>query len=144
VQISQLLRHKGREVATIVGSESVRTALGLLAEKGIGALVVSSDGRHVEGIVSERDVARGLHEHGAGLLAEPVSSLMTAEVHTCPPTASVHDLAQTMTDHRVRHVPVVDDEDLLIGIVSIGDVVKARLDELEAEQRHMVDYIQNV
>jgi CBS domain-containing protein len=144
VQISQLLRHKGREVATIVGSESVRTALGLLAEKGIGALVVSADGRHVEGIVSERDVARGLHEHGAGLLAEPVSSLMTAEVHTCPLTASVHDLAQTMTHHRVRHVPVVDDDGLLIGIVSIGDVVKARLDELEAEQRHMVDYIQNV
>ena len=143
MQISQLLRHKGREVATIAGSESVRTALGLLAEKGIGALVVSADGRHVEGIVSERDVARGLHEHGAGLLAEPVSSVMTAEVHTCPPTASVHDLAQTMTDHRVRHVPVVDD-DVLIGIVSIGDVVKARLDELEAEQRHMVDYIQNV
>jgi CBS domain-containing protein len=144
VQISQLLRHKGREVATIVGSESVRTALGLLAEKGIGALVVSADGRHVDGIVSERDVARGLHEHGAGLLAEPVSSLMTAEVHTCPLTASVHDLAQTMTHHRVRHVPVVDDDGLLIGIVSIGDVVKARLDELEAEQRHMVDYIQNV
>ena len=144
MQISQLLRHKGREVATIVGSESVRTALGLLAEKGIGALVVSADGRHVEGIVSERDVARGLHEHGAGLLAEPVSSLMTAQVHTCPPTASVHDLAQTMTHHRVRHVPVVDDDGALIGIVSIGDVVKARLDELESEQRHMVEYIQNV
>jgi CBS domain-containing protein len=144
VQISQLLRHKGREVATIAASESVRTALGVLAEKGIGALVVSSDGRHVEGIVSERDVARGLHEHGAGLLAEPVSSLMTAQVHTCRPSASVHDLAQTMTDHRVRHVPVVDDDGALIGIVSIGDVVKARLDELESEQRHMVEYIQNV
>ena len=144
MQISQLLRHKGREVATIDGSESVRTALGVLAEKGIGALVVSSDGRHVDGIVSERDVARGLHSHGAGLLAEPVSSLMTAQVHTCTPASSVHDLAQTMTDHRVRHVPVVDDDGVLVGIVSIGDVVKARLDELEAEQRHMVDYIQNV
>ena len=144
MQISQLLRHKGREVATIDGSESVRTALGVLAEKGIGALVVSSDGRHVDGIVSERDVARGLHSHGAGLLAEPVSSLMTAQVHTCTPASSVHDLAQTMTDHRVRHVPVIDDDGALIGIVSIGDVVKARLDELEAEQRHMVDYIQNV
>lgn len=143
MQISQLLRHKGREVATIAASESVRTALGLLAEKGIGALVVSTDGRHVEGIVSERDVARGLHEHGAALLAEPVSSLMTAQVHTCQPTASVHDLAQTMTDHRVRHVPVVGDDGVLLGIVSIGDVVKARLDELESEQRHMVDYIQN-
>ena len=143
MQISQLLRHKGREVATIPGPESVRTALGLLAEKGIGALVVSTDGRHVEGIVSERDVARGLHEHGAGLLAEPVSTLMTAQVHTCRPSSSVHDLARTMTDHRVRHVPVVDDDGVLIGIVSIGDVVKARLDELESEQRHMVEYIQN-
>ena len=144
MQISQLLRHKGREVATIAASESVRTALGMLAEKGIGALVVSSDGQHVEGIVSERDVARGLHDHGAGLLAEPVSSLMTAQVHTCPPQASVHELAQTMTDHRVRHVPVVDEDGALVGIVSIGDVVKARLDELEAEQKHMVEYIQNV
>ena len=143
MQISQLLRHKGREVATITASESVRAAIGLLAEKGIGALVVSPDGRHVEGIVSERDVARGLHDHGAGLLAEPVSSLMTAQVHTCPPTASVHDLARTMTDHRVRHVPVVDDDGALLGIVSIGDVVKARLDELEDEQKHMVDYIQH-
>ncbi len=144
MQISQLLRHKGSDVATIAASESVRTALGLLAEKGIGALVVSSDGQHVEGIVSERDVARGLHDHGAGLLAEPVSSVMTAQVHTCPPQASVHDLAQTMTDHRVRHVPVVGEDGALVGIVSIGDVVKARLDELEAEQKHMVEYIQNV
>ncbi len=143
MQISQLLRHKGREVATIDGAESVRTALALLAEKGIGALVVSSDGRRIDGIVSERDVARGLHEHGAALLAEPVSSLMTAKVHTCHPDASVHDLAQTMTDHRVRHVPVLDDDDALIGIVSIGDVVKARLDELEDEKKHMVEYIQH-
>jgi CBS domain-containing protein len=142
VQISQLLRHKGHDVATIDGSESVRAALALLAERGVGALVVSSDGRRVEGIVSERDVARGLHEHGASLLTEPVSSLMTAEVHTCPPGARVTDLAQTMTDHRVRHVPVVDDEGLLVGIVSIGDVVKARLDELEAERKQLVDYIQ--
>jgi CBS domain-containing protein len=141
VQISQLLRRKGHEVATIDGSESVRAALGLLAEKGIGALVVSADGRRIDGIVSERDVARGLHERGAGLLAEPVSSVMTAQVHTCPPEASVHDLAQTMTDHRVRHVPVVENGEL-IGIVSIGDVVKARLDELEEERKHMVDYIQ--
>jgi CBS domain-containing protein len=141
VQISQLLRHKGREVATIDSSESVRAALGLLADKGIGALVVSSDGRRIDGILSERDVARGLHERGAGLLAEPVSSVMTAQVHTCSPNMSVHDLARTMTDKRVRHVPVVED-DVLIGIVSIGDVVKARLDELEEERRQLVDYIQ--
>jgi CBS domain-containing protein len=141
VQISRLIRRKGHEVATIDGAETVRTALGLLAEHGIGALVVSSDGRHVDGIVSERDVARGLHERGAGLLAEPVSSVMTAQVHTCPPEASVHDLAKTMTEHRVRHVPVVQDGEL-VGIVSIGDVVKARLDELEDERKQLVDYIQ--
>jgi CBS domain-containing protein len=141
VQISQLLRHKDGDVATIAGTESVRTALGVLAERGIGALVVSSDGRRIDGIVSERDVARGLHIRGAGLLAEPVSSVMTATVHTCTPGESVHDLARTMTDHRVRHVPVVDDG-VLIGIVSIGDVVKARLDELEEERKQLVDYIQ--
>ena len=141
MQISQLLRHKGREVATIDGAESVRTALGLLADKGIGAIVVSSDGRHIDGIMSERDIARGLHTHGAGLLAEPVSSVMTAQVHTCEPQMSVHDLARTMTDHRVRHVPVVEDG-ALVGIVSIGDIVKARLDELEEERKQLMDYIQ--
>ncbi|MBN1094997.1 CBS domain-containing protein [Blastococcus sp. TML/C7B] len=141
MQISHLLRRKDPVVATIDGSDSVRSALALLAAKGIGALVVSSDGRHVDGIISERDVARGLHERGAGLLAEPVSSVMTTEVHVCPPDASVDGLARTMTDHRVRHVPVVAD-DVLVGIVSIGDVVKARLDELEEERRQLVDYIQ--
>ena len=113
----------------------------MLAEKGIGALVVSSDGRRIDGILSERDVARGLHSHGAGLLAEPVSSVMTAQVHTCEPQMSVHDLARTMTDHRVRHVPVVEDG-ALVGIVSIGDIVKARLDELEEERKQLMDYIQ--
>jgi CBS domain-containing protein len=143
VQISQILRRKGHEVATVDADESVRDALALLAGHGVGALVVSADGQRIDGIISERDIARGLHEHGAALLAHPVSSVMTAEVHTCPPTASVHDLAQTMTDHRVRHVPVVDGE-RLVGIVSIGDVVKARLDELEAERAQLVDYIQTV
>ena len=141
MQISHVLRTKGRAVATIDGSDSVGSALALMAEKGIGALVVSSDGRRVDGIVSERDVARGLHERGAGLLADPVSSVMTTQVHVCPPDASVDSLARTMTDHRVRHVPVVA-EGVLVGIVSIGDVVKARLDELEEERRQLVDYIQ--
>jgi CBS domain-containing protein len=143
VQISQVLRRKGHDVVTVEGSESVRGAIALLVQHRIGALVVSADGRRIEGILSERDIARGLHERGAGLLADPVSSVMTAEVHTCIPTAGVHELAQTMTDRRVRHVPVVDGDEL-IGIVSIGDVVKARLDELEDERRQLVDYIQTV
>jgi CBS domain-containing protein len=86
-------------------------------------------------------VARGLHERGAALLADSVSSVMTAQVHTCSSDANVHSLARMMTDHRVRHVPVVDDG-VLVGIVSIGDVVKARLDELEEERKQLVDYIQ--
>ena len=141
MQISQVLRHKGSEVATVEAGESVRAALALLARYGVGALVVSADGQRIDGIVSERDIARGLHEHGAALLAEPVSSVMTAEVQTCVPGASVHELARQMTDHRVRHVPVVVG-DRLVGIVSIGDVVKARLDELETERAQLVDYIQ--
>ena len=143
MQIGQVLRHKGHEVATIDGSRSVRDALAELTERGIGALVVSGDGRRIDGILSERDIARGLHERGAGLLGDPVSSVMTADVHTCVPGASVPDLARLMTDQRVRHVPVVEDG-ALVGIVSIGDVVKARLDELEEERRRLVDYIQTV
>jgi len=142
VEIGQLLRSKGHDVATIEGSRSVRDALAVLAEQGIGALVVSADGRAIDGIVSERDVARGLHDRGAGLLGDPISSVMTAEVHTCTPHVQLTDLARLMTDERVRHVPVVDG-DALVGIVSIGDVVKARLDELEEERRQLVDYIQN-
>ena len=141
MESGQLLRHKGPEVATIDGSRSVRDALALLADRRIGALVVSSDGRRIDGILSERDVARGLHSRGAGLLGDPVASVMTAEVHTCVPGAGVQDLAQLMTDQRIRHVPVVEDGEL-VGIISIGDVVKARLDELEDERRRLVDYIQ--
>ena len=141
MQIGQLLRRKGHDVVTVAGSENVRGALALLAQHGIGALVVSDDGQRIDGILSERDIARGLHERGAGVIDEPVTAVMTAEVHTCVPTAGVHDLAQMMTDRRIRHVPVVDGDEL-IGIVSIGDVVKARLDELEDERRQLVDYIQ--
>jgi CBS domain-containing protein len=141
MQIGQLLRRKGSQVATIDGGRDVRTALAMLADHGVGALVVSGDGRRIDGILSERDIARGLHERGAELLTQPVSGVMTGEVHTCVPGATVTDLAQLMTDQRVRHVPVVDDG-ALVGIVSIGDVVKARLDELETERRQLVDYIQ--
>jgi CBS domain-containing protein len=141
MHIRQLLRRKGADVATVGADARLRTALALLAEHGVGALVVSADGRRVDGIVSERDIVRALHQRGAELLADPVSSVMTAQVHTCVPAAGVEELARTMTEHRVRHVPVVDDG-VLVGIVSIGDVVKARLDELEEERAQLVGYIQ--
>ena len=143
MQIAQLLRRKGQKVATVDREATVAAVLALLAERGIGALVVSPDGETIDGIVTERDVVRALPERGAALLEEPVSAVMTAEVRTCVPTASVHDLARTMTDHRIRHVPVVADGQM-VGIVSIGDVVKARLDELEQERAQLVDYIQTV
>lgn len=143
MRIDDVLRHKAGSgsVATVSGELSVQEALARLAEWNVGALVVSADGRGVEGIFSERDVARGLHDRGAGLLSDPVSSLMTTVVHTCTPHTTVVDLARLMTEHRVRHVPVLE-AGQLAGIVSIGDVVKARLDELETEREQLVGYIQ--
>ncbi|MGY1747475.1 CBS domain-containing protein [Blastococcus sp. SYSU D00695] len=143
MQIAQVLSHKGPQVATVQSDATVAEALRLLAEHGIGALVVSPDGRSIAGIVTERDVVRALPTRGAALLDDPVSAVMTAEVRTCVPGASVHELARTMTEHRIRHVPVVEDG-RMVGIVSIGDVVKARLDELEQERAQLVDYIQTV
>jgi CBS domain-containing protein len=143
VRINDVLRHKmdTGPVATVSGAATIHEAVALLVERNVGALVVTTDGQRVEGVISERDVARGLHARGAQLLTDRVDSMMTAQVHTCTPTTSVDDLARLMTEHRVRHVPVVVD-DRLTAIVSIGDVVKARLDELETEREQLVGYIQ--
>jgi len=140
MRISEVLRRKGGEVATIEPEATVRHLLTLLAERNIGAVVVSTDGTTIEGIVSERDIVRRLGEQGAGLLDQPVSSIMTATVRTCAPGDRVEDLRATMTEHRIRHVPVVRDG-RLAGIVSIGDVVKSAIAELESEREQLVDYI---
>jgi CBS domain-containing protein len=141
MRISDILRSKGASVSTVAPDATVRELLSMLAEKNIGALVVSEDGETIGGIVSERDVVRQLHEHGAELLVAPVSSIMTAEVLTCAPEDNVDDLRPTMTDHRIRHMPVVRDGKL-VGIVSIGDVVKSTISALEDEREHLVGYIQ--
>jgi CBS domain-containing protein len=140
MRISEILRTKGEDVATIEPDAKVRRLLALLAEHNIGAVVVSADGSTIDGIASERDVVRRLNERGAGLLDEPVSSIMTATVRTCEPGDKVEDLRATMTEHRIRHVPVVRDG-RLAGIVSIGDVVKSAIAELETEREQLVDYI---
>jgi CBS domain-containing protein len=140
MRISEILRRKGGEVATIEPDATVRRLLALLAEHNIGAVVVSTDGTTIEGIASERDVVRRLNDRGAGLLDEPVSSIMTATVRTCEPGDNVEGLRATMTEHRIRHVPVVRDGKL-VGIVSIGDVVKSAIAELETEREQLVDYI---
>ena len=140
MRISDVIRRKGAEVVTIKPDDTVRQLLDLLAQHRIGALVVSPDGRAVAGIVSERDVVRHLRSAGADVLDSPVAQIMTAEVTTCGPDDGVEHLMRLMTDQRVRHIPVVIDG-VLHGIVSIGDVVKHRIDELQSERDQLVGYI---
>jgi CBS domain-containing protein len=140
MRISDVIRAKGNAVVTVEPQMDVRTLLGVLAEHGIGAVVVSSDGTTVEGIVSERDIVRALADRGATVISEPVSAIMTGDVKTCPPDAPVVDLMRTMTEGRFRHVPVVSGGKLA-GIVSIGDIVKNRVGELEIERDSLSRYI---
>jgi CBS domain-containing protein len=141
MRISDVVRRKGDQVVTVRPDESVERLLELLHEHRIGALVVSGDGNRIDGIVSERDIVRRLHSDGAAVLIGPISAIMTADVTTCDPDVALEDLARTMTDQRIRHVPVVVDG-RLHGIVSIGDIVKHRIDELQAERDQLVGYIQ--
>ncbi len=138
--IVTVLRAKGDFVATIPPTATVRDLLGLLAEQRIGAAVVTADDA-IAGIVSERDVVRRLADDDGALLDRQVAEIMTADVVTCSKETSVEDLARTMTDRRIRHVPVVDADGALVGIVSIGDVVKSRISELEGERDDLVGYI---
>jgi CBS domain-containing protein len=139
MRIADVLRNKGAAVATITPETSVFGLLNELAVHNIGAMVVvSSDG--LVGIVSERDVVRKLHEHGAELLKLPVKAIMTTFVATCSPHDTVDHLTALMTTKRVRHIPVLEN-DRLVGIVSIGDIVKQRMEELESEHRALQDYI---
>lgn len=139
MRIADVLSNKGAAVATIAPETTVSQLLASLAALNIGAMVVVGvDG--LAGIVSERDVVRELHKRGGGLLGQPVSEIMTTVLATCTPRDTVDHLVVLMTQNRVRHVPVLDDG-RLAGIVSIGDVVKTRMEELETEQQRLQDYI---
>lgn len=139
MRIADVLRGKGDAVVTINPDATVAELLAGLAEHNIGAMVVAGpDG--LKGIVSERDVVRQLHAHGASLLSQPVETIMTSMVSTCSKSDTVDSLTLLMTEHRVRHVPVLEDGNL-IGIVSIGDVVKTRMEELESEHEQLQSYI---
>jgi CBS domain-containing protein len=127
-------------VATISQERSVVDAIALLKERGIGALVVTGATPPLVGIFSERDVVRALATNGEETLHQNVAELMSREVSVCSESTGLNDLMTMMTDRRIRHVPVVDD-DRLSGLVSIGDVVKARLEELEHEKRDLLDYV---
>ncbi|MGH3509230.1 MAG: CBS domain-containing protein [Nocardioidaceae bacterium] len=129
-----------QDVITITPDATVRELVDRLAEHNVGALIVSNDGTRVDGIVSERDVVRRLHDDES-VLDSPVSAIMTAEVHTCETSHTALDLMQLMTEHRFRHVPVVEPDGALIGIISIGDVVKSRMSELEFERDQLDSYV---
>ncbi|MDA8265312.1 MAG: CBS domain-containing protein [Actinomycetota bacterium] len=140
MKISTLLQAKGTSVFTISPDASVAEAVGSLGEHNIGALVVSTDGRVVNGIMSERDVVRAVGRLGSAALAAPVSAIMSVEVRTTSRDDTVESLMMTMTQHRIRHVPVLENGELA-GMVSIGDVVKNRMEELERDRNALVDYI---
>ena len=142
MRISEILRNKGNFVATVRPDTTVRRLLALLSGHNVGAVVVSEDdGETISGIVSERDVVRRLHDRGDDVLDGPVASIMTTDVRTCRLDDAADDLRPIMIEYRVRHLPVVHDG-RLVGIVSIGDVVKAAISELEAEREHLVSYIE--
>lgn len=141
MKIADVLTRKAiAEVVTIASTATVRDLLGVLAEHGIGACVVSGDDTAVAGIVSERDVVRRLHENDT-LLAAEVSSIMTTEVETCAPEATIDEILGIMTARRIRHMPVVSPDGDLVGIVSIGDLVKHRIDQLAFERDQLEAYV---
>jgi CBS domain-containing protein len=140
MKINDVIHAKSQQaVVTISPDATVRELVALLAEHNVGALVVSDDGERVSGIVSERDVVRRLHADDA-VMDAPVSMIMTEDVRTCTGADGLTDLMQTMTEHRIRHVPVVADG-RLTGIISIGDVVKSRIGELEFERDQLDHYV---
>ncbi len=140
MKVRDMIAAKGNEVATTRPDATVETVLHRLKLEGVGALVVSEDGKAVSGIISERDIVRALPDHGAALLQMKVSEIMTHAVKTCTPDASIQEIMAEMTRSRFRHLPVEEDG-VMCGIVSIGDVVKNRLEELETETHVLRDYI---
>jgi CBS domain-containing protein len=140
MRISDVLRVKGTQVVTVTPDTTVRQLVAVLAEHRIGAVVVSHDGTAVDGIASERDIVQALARRGAAVMSDPVTAIYTAEVHTVTPQFPIEEVMRMMTERRVRHVPVVVD-DSLQGLVSIGDVVKIRIGELETERSALTDYI---
>jgi CBS domain-containing protein len=139
--VKAILAAKGGEVVTIEPTTNLAVAVRLLTERGIGALVVTGADRHVIGIVSERDIVRALATHGSAALDLPLTEVMTRKVMTCSASDKISSLMERMTQGKFRHLPVIE-QGQLDGIVSIGDVVKHRLSEMEREQSALRDYIQ--
>jgi CBS domain-containing protein len=139
--VSTILSAKGGNVVTIEPTATLADASRLLAQHRIGAVLVTGAGERIVGVVSERDIVRALAAHGANALGLPLTDVMTRKVVTCTRADTIAELMERMTGGKFRHLPVIED-DRLVGIISIGDVVKMRLMEMEHEQNAMRDYIQ--
>lgn len=140
MQVTQILSNKGKEVFSISPDATVNELVRRLHSHRVGALLVQDETGQVVGIVSERDVVRGMATQ-AGIFDAHVTDIMTADVVSITPSTDVAELTRLMTQHRIRHVPVIDDKGRVVGLISIGDVVKIRMDELESERAALVDYI---
>lgn len=138
--IAGILKHKGGSILSVTPAAKVAEVVQILASRRIGAVLVVDETNHLQGILSERDIVRSLAEHGAATLELPAAQLMTSDVHTATPQTSIAEAMEMMTDGRFRHVPVVED-DRLVGLVSIGDVVKAKIGEAEEEVDSLRAYV---
>jgi CBS domain-containing protein len=140
MSVASILKVKGGNVVTASAETTVREVAGLLGEHRIGAVLITGPGGAIEGIVSERDIVAGVAKSGADVLGRPAGEIMTRDVHVCDPDDSIYEIMNVMTEQRIRHLPVVV-EGKLGGIVSIGDVVKQRIAEVEYEADAMKRYI---
>lgn len=140
MRVNDVINTKGSSVITARTDQSVTDLISLLNQHRIGAVVVTDDDRTVSGIAGERDVVRALGRYGAAALQRSIGEIMGGEVHTCTPDDEIAQVAGAMTEYRARHVPVMD-EGHFVGIVSIGDIVKGRIDQLESERGHLVNYL---
>lgn len=140
MKVEHILHAKGADVFSVRDDDTIAGAVSVLNEKNIGAVVVRNDAGAVVGILSERDIVRRLGEKGAGALSLRVSDCMTPKPFTCSPDATIDDVMGQMTDKRIRHLPVTDG-DKLVGVISIGDVVKRKIEEAEQEAKALKDYI---
>jgi CBS domain-containing protein len=140
MQVINILQSKGTDVFAVTTSTTMKEAVDLLGEKNIGAVIVKDGAGRVTGILSERDVVRRIRTDGPAVLSRPVADCMTASPITCEPHATLDEILEKMTNRRIRHLPVVEDGKL-IGVISIGDVVKRKIDDAEREAAALREYI---
>ena len=144
MNVDAILSVKGRQVSTVVPGTPVTEVVQRMRKERIGAFVISEDGQRIQGIISDRGIMHAIADGGVGVMEEPIDTIMARQVVTCRPTESVGAIMGLMTERRIRHLPVVGEDGLMCGLISIGDVVKSRLDEVQREAEAMREYISGV